>query len=246
MTHHALPLTTIGLVACLLAGCGPFAPLAGESFTLEGQLPANFAIRAQAHYGVANSCDGRSQTRSFERDFEDTPHAYRFRIPVSYRDGLCEMQLARVGLFIHGRYGDKDWQRTYDNGGLMLVDTLPEGAPGFDASGTLSKTAECTWLFQLSKARSRKGEISKLLSCNNAGAYLEYSELTNKTVKLNIETKTKEKPYLRGYWLETSHGWKPCTGRWGTHHEELCAARPLFRKFRMNNRECTVYPNCTE
>jgi len=140
MTHHALPLTTIGLVACLLAGCGSFALLAGESFTLEGQLPANFAIRAQAHYGVANSCDGRSQTRSFERDFEDAPHAYRFRIPVSYRVGLCEMQLARVGLFIHGRYGDKDWQRTYDNGGLVLIDTLPKGAPGFDASGTLSKT----------------------------------------------------------------------------------------------------------
>ncbi len=177
MTHHALPLTTIGLVACLLAGCGSFALLAGESFTLEGQLPANFAIRAQAHYGVANSCDGRSQTRSFERDFEDTPHAYRFRIPVSYRDGLCEMQLARVGLFIHGRYGDKDWQRTYDNGGLVLVDTLPEGAPGFDASGTLSKTAECTWLFQLSRARSREGEISKLLNCKNAGAYLASNDL---------------------------------------------------------------------
>ncbi|WP_234292956.1 hypothetical protein [Stutzerimonas balearica] len=241
--RHVHSLLVIGLSYSMLAGC---ASLTGNRFTLEGQLPANFAIRAQAHYGVANGCEGRSQTRSFERDFEDAPHEYRFRIPVSYRDGLCEMQLARVGLFIHGRYGDKDWQRTYDNGSLVLVDTLPKGAPGFDASGTLSKTAECTWLFQLSKARSRKGEVSKLLSCNNAGAYLEYSELTNKTVKLNIETNTKEKPYLRGYWLETSHGWKPCTGRWGTHYEELCTARPLFRKFRMNNRECTVYPNCTE
>jgi hypothetical protein len=242
MTHHAPQLTTIGLVACLLAGCGSFAPLAGESFTLEGQLPANFAIRAQAHYGVANSCDGRSQTRSFERDFEDTPHAYQFRIPVSYRDGLCEMQLARVGLFIHGRYGDKDWQRTYDNGGLMLVDTLPEGAPGFDASGTLSKTAECTWLFQLSRARSREGEISKLLNCKNAGAYLASNDLPNKMVRLIFTVNAEEEPSVNRRWIKTDNGWRPCKG---TEQSERCQATPKFKKFQLNGHECISYPNCT-
>ncbi|WP_312379769.1 hypothetical protein [Stutzerimonas balearica] len=245
--HRPIPdLLTIGLLAGLLSGCASLAPLTGQSFTLEGQLPADFAIKAQAHYSVANGCDGRSQTRSFQRDFEDAPHEYRFRIPINYRDGLCEMQLARVGLFIHGRYGDKDWQRTYDNGGLVLVDTLPEGAPGFDTNGKLSKTAECTWLFQLSKAYSRKGEVSKLLGCNDAGVYLAQRDLINKTVIINITTSSKEKPYLRGFWLETPNGWKPCTGRWGTNHEERCTEPPKFRKFKMNGRECVVYPRCTE
>ena len=127
------------LIGSLLTACGTLPSFSGDSFTFEGQLPANFALRAQAHYGVANSCDGRSQTRSFERDFEDTPHAYQFRIPVSYRDGLCEMQLVRVGLYIDGRYGDKDWELTYDNGSLVMIDTLPKGAPGFDANGTLTR-----------------------------------------------------------------------------------------------------------
>ena len=65
--RHVHSLLVIGLSYSMLAGC---ASLTGNRFTLEGQLPANFAIRAQAHYGVANGCEGRSQTRSFERDFE--------------------------------------------------------------------------------------------------------------------------------------------------------------------------------
>ena len=74
--HCPIPdLLTIGLLAGLLSGCASLAPLTGQSFTLEGQLPADFAIKAQAHYSVANGCDGRSQTRSFQRDFEDAPHA---------------------------------------------------------------------------------------------------------------------------------------------------------------------------
>ncbi len=245
MTRHTAHLLAIGL-GSLLTACGSIAPLMGDSFTLEGQLPPNFALIAQAHYGVANDCNGRARTRSFESDFEDGTHEYRFRIPVNYRDGLCEMRLARVGLFIHGRYGEKDWQRTYDNGGLVLVDVLPEGAPGFDAKGKLSKTAECTWLFQLSKAYSRKGEVSRLLSCKGAGAHVAFDELKNKTVKLDISTATRDKPYMRGYWLETQHGWKPCTGRWGTDYEERCTEPPQFRTFKMNGRECSVYPNCTE
>ena len=234
------------LIGSLLTACGTLPSFSGDSFTFEGQLPANFAIRAQAHYGVANSCDGRSQTRSFERDFEDTPHAYRFRIPVSYRDGLCEMQLARVGLYIDGRYGDKDWERTYDNGSLVLIDTLPKGAPGFDANGTLSKTAECTWLFKMSTAISRKGEIDKLLLCVGAGAFIESTRLKNRTVRLDFKHRNRDQPYMAGHWLKTQHGWKPCTGRWNTEQEELCTEPPQFRTFRLNGRECTVYPNCTE
>lgn len=98
------------LLGLSLSACSSFSSMAGENFTLEGELPANFSLKAQAHYGVANGCDGRRQAKSFESGFQSDPQQYRFRIPVSYREGLCEMRLARVGLFIHGRYGDQDWQ----------------------------------------------------------------------------------------------------------------------------------------
>ena len=104
-----------------LTACSSLGQLAGGSFTLEGELPANFSLKAHAHYHVATGCSGgRGQAKSFETAFQNDTQQYRFIIPVGYRDGLCEMRLSRVGLFIHGRYGDKDWQQTYDNGGLVI------------------------------------------------------------------------------------------------------------------------------
>ncbi|MGE6792048.1 hypothetical protein ACQKFS_08505 [Pseudomonas guineae] len=240
---HLRALLWPGLLGLSLSACSSLSSLAGESFTLEGELPANFSLKAQAHYGVANGCDGRSQAKSFESGFQSDPQQYRFTIPVSYREGLCEMRLARVGLFIHGRYGDKDWQKTYDNGGLVIVEKLPEGAPAFQSDGTLTKQAECTWLFQVSKLYL---EISKLMSCKGAGAHLVRNELPGKTVHLDFTLSSDERPYMNGYWLKTNLGWKPCTGRWGTKFEELCTEPPHFRTFEMNGLECTVYPNCTE
>jgi hypothetical protein len=236
----------LGLLALPLSACSSLGSLGGKSFTLAGELPANFFIKAQAHYYVVNDCDGRQQAKSFSNDFKTQAQPYSFDIPVNYRDGLCELRLARVGLFINGRYGDKDWQQTYDNGGLVIVDKLPEGAPGFQDDSSLTKQAECTWWFQLSKAKSRKGEISKLLNCKGAGAYLLRDELAGKTVRLEFRESLEERPYMKGFWLRTKTGWKPCTGRWNTRFEELCTEPPQFRTFKMNGRECTVYPNCTE
>lgn len=237
----------LSLLATALGACNSMASLTGESFTFEGQLPPDFSIKAQAHYGVANGCDGRSQARSFESGFQDGPQQYRVKIPVSYRDGLCEMRLARVGLFIHGRYGDKDWQRIYDNGSLVLVDSLPQGAPAFQADGSLSKTAECTWLFKLSTAKSRLGQIDKLLSCKGAGAHLVREELPGKRVRLDFRVQSEEKPAIDETWVRFQTGWKPCAqestpkGQW-----IWCRNPPQFRTFQMNGQECTVYPNCKE
>lgn len=231
------------LLALTLNACSAVGSLGAESFTLEGELPADFSLKTQAHYGAAGTCNGRSQTKTFKTDFDSEPHGYRFRIPVSYRDGICDMQLTRVGLFINARYGDKDWQQTYDNGGLAIVDQLPASAPAFQSDGTLSKTAECSWLFQISKLEL---ELSKQLSCKSAGLYLSRNQLSNKTVKLAFKLNGEDRPYLNGYWLNTGTGWKPCTGRWGTRFEELCTDPPQYRTFQMNGRKCTVYPNCTE
>lgn len=223
-----------------LSACSSFSSMASEKFTLEGELPANFSLKAQAHYGVANGCDGRSQAKSFESGFQSDPQQYRFTIPVSYREGLCEMRLARVGLFIHGRYGDKDWQKTYDNGGLVIVDKLPERAPGFQPDRTLTKQAECTWLFQVSKLYL---ELSKLLSCKGAGAHLLREELPGKTVKLVFWVNPEEAPSYDRRWIETPAGWKPCQE---TEASDRCQTPPIFKTFKMDGRECTVYPSCTE
>jgi len=152
--------------------------------------------------------------------------------------------LGRVGLFIKGRHGEQMWQQTYDNGELRVVEEVPEGATRFRADGTLHRKAVCTWWFQMSHAISRRGEIEKLLRCAGAGAYLTENELAGKTVRLDFVLSSDEKPSYRNSWIKFPEGWKPCLpkpGGWVT-----CQEPPIFQTFKMNGRECTVYPNCTE
>jgi hypothetical protein len=236
--------TLVAISALSLNACLGFGSFAGVDFTLEGELPANFSLKAQAHYYAANGCDSRNQIKSFVTGFQHDPQAYQLTIPTNYRSGFCEMHLGRVGLFIYGRYGDKDWQKTYDNGGLVIVDQLPEGAPAFQPDGSLTKQAECTWWFQQSTAISRLGEISKLLNCKGAGAYLVRDELPGKTVRLNFSVNPEEKPSRSDTWIKFPEGWKPCLPKPGGW--QRCQKPPLFQTFKMNGQECTVYPHCTE
>ncbi|WP_313338318.1 hypothetical protein [Stutzerimonas nitrititolerans] len=196
-----------GLLGISLSACSALGSFGGETFTLEGELPANFSLKAQAQYSVANECNGRWQAKTFQSNFDSAPHQYRFKIPVNYRDGLCEMQLSKVALFIYGRYGEKDWQQTYDNGGLVIVDKLPEGAPAFGEDRILAKTAVCSWWFQESKLYL---EISKLLNCRGAGAYLVRDELPGGRVMLSFQVDAEEEPSHDNTWVKFQTGWKPC------------------------------------
>lgn len=229
-----------GLLGISLSACSALGSFGGETFTLEGELPANFSLKAQAQYSVANECNGRWQAKTFQSNFDSAPHQYRFKIPISYRDGLCEMKLGKVGLFIYGRYGDKDWQQTYDNGGLVIVDELPEGAPAIGEDGVFSKAAVCSWWFQESKLYL---EISKILNCRGAGAYLVRDKLPSTRIILSFYVNPEEEPSHDDTWVKFPAGWKPCLPKPGWPN---CQNPPVFKTFKMNGRECTVYPNCTE
>lgn len=243
--NHYLKSSRIHVLSPLLLGfslsaCSALGSFGGESFIFEGELPADFSLKAQAEYDAADSCNGRSQSKTFKTDYESAPHQYRFKIPVNYRSGLCEMQLAKVKLTIKGRYGEKEWQQTYDNGGLVIVDKLPEGAPAFGDDGVLAKTAVCNWWFQESKLYL---EISKLLNCRGAGAYLVRDELPGRRVMLSFMVNAEEEPSQDDTWVKFPTGWKPCLPKPGWPN---CQRPPVFKTFKMNGRECTVYPNCTE
>src|SRR5690606_9264581 len=99
--RHNYVASTLPILAAtlLLGGCQTLGSAVGKSFTFEGELPADFKMRAQAHYYIANpdACLGRpSGSQSFENDFQPHPQRYRFRIPVTYYDGTCRMRLDRV------------------------------------------------------------------------------------------------------------------------------------------------------
>ncbi len=241
-----------GLVALFallqLFGCSAVSSLSEETFTFQGKLPKGFGMEAQAQYTRLDpncAVSRRDLYREFTTEslFSDAATEYRFEIPVFYRVSGCRVRLDNVGLYTYGKYGVADWQYSRDLGGLYVVYQLPEGSPGFDNYGSLYKSAQCEWLFQLSTARSRLGNISKLLSCKNDGAYLLVNELVGKVVEIDFSVSEIERPGWDKRWIKTNAGWKPCQG---TAQSERCQAEPTFKVFKMNGRECTVYPNCTE
>ncbi|GGJ00287.1 hypothetical protein [Halopseudomonas pertucinogena] len=242
-----------------------------ERFTLAGELPAHFSIRATAYFSPDNPerCQvysigqGREVTRElitqYTTTYHDHPADFSMDIPLTYHIGLCNGTLRRVALQFIGRYGQQRWQDDAAHGGLAIVDSRPEQAPPFDSDGTLTVRGYCTWLFQLSKARAWSGQISKLLSCSepdehwqldpdfvkrrSVGAVLGRDELAGKTVRLDLRVNPEEEPSMYRRWIQTEKGWKPCQG---TESSERCQSPPVFKTFRMGDQECTVYPNCKE
>ncbi|MBO3274761.1 hypothetical protein [Pseudomonas schmalbachii] len=229
-----------------------------ETFTITAELPADFALRVLTGYSgdKSPSCQernletGKPMRRQFGKDlqidFQDKPHTGSVRIPLRYSKGLCAMTLDSVDFYVEGRFGKEDWQQSYANGGLVLVRTLPAGTPDFQVDGTLSRYPECEWSFKLSSAKSRFGQIDKLLFCKGAGAYVIRDHLAGKRLRFVFRVASEETPYMHDFWLKTEAGWKPCTGRWGSKLEELCGVPPVFKTFEMNGRTCTTYPRCTE
>ena len=239
----------IALFALLqLVGCSAVSSLSEETFTFQGKLPKGFGMEAQAQYTRLDpncAVSRRDLYREFTTEplFSDAATEYRFEIPVFYRVSGCRVRLVNVGIYTYGKYGAADWQYDRDLGELRVISENRADLPRFDERGFFRKGAQCEWLFQISKLYL---ELSKLLKCQGDGSYLQVNELVGKTVVIDFSVSEIEKPAWDGYWKKLDKGWKPCTGRWGTKFEELCTEPPRFIPFKMEGRECVIYPGCIE
>lgn len=229
-----------------------------DTFTFKGQLPAEFGIDAIAFYGPNEPGKASCQAAAFEpgktitrhhiekytADIQGQPQEFSFNIPLSYYKGLCGMSLGRVKLEINARYGLQGWQQAYGRGGFYFSQNAGPETKKFDKDGVLNIASTCTWLFKQSEARSRFGEIEKILKCKDAAAKLATGDLANKSVDLFIDVYPSERPYYDQTWIKFENGWKPCLPKEGGWIR--CQSPPVFKTFKMNGQTCTVYPNCKE
>ncbi|MBC6627262.1 MULTISPECIES: hypothetical protein [unclassified Pseudomonas] len=226
-----------------------------DSFTLVADLPEGFGLSIIGWYGpvdknrlncqVTNLHNNKLQARELGKGVDipiNTEAKSTSRtIPLTYYVGACELRLGKVEMEIDGRYGKKNWQKTYSDAIFYIHKRAPDDEQGFDINGIRQVNAQCTWLFQESKLHL---ELTKLLTCKGAGANLQYDQLAGKTVKLAIEVNPEEKPYYDDTWIKFPNGWKPCK----TEGNDWiwCRTPPTFQTFQMNGQTCTVYPGCTE
>lgn len=242
-----------------------------DSFTLIATSPANFGLTSKSQYSPKSSQDcktysvglGGEVTRQHQKtdkiEIKDIEQTARFNVPLSYHIAGCTMELTRVDIAIDGRYGTSSLDIGGDTGGISVIGTTSTEDLAPPSTENTEFRSLCTWMFQLSVARIEKDGISKILSCNAAnrdwnvpsdyierskpGGTIQRSSLNGKIVKFTFRLSKNEEPSMNNRWIKTTEGWKPCQG---SATSNRCQTPPAFKKFKMNGRECTVYPACTE
>ncbi|MBV4475958.1 hypothetical protein [Pseudomonas botevensis] len=242
-----------------------------DSFNLIATAPANFGLTSKSQYSpqAGQQCKtylaglGGEVTSQHQKtdsiDVKSIEQTAKFNIPLNYHVAGCTMELTRVDVAIDGHYGTSPLDIGGDVGGISVIaDTLTGGLTS-SSSASSEFRGLCTWMFQLSVARIQQDGISKILSCNAAdsdwsvssdyfernkpGGTIPRSSLKNKDVKFTFRLSKDEEPSMDNRWIKTDKGWKPCQG---SATSNRCQTPPVFKKFKMNGRECTVYPTCTE
>ncbi|MEE1924021.1 hypothetical protein V0R50_18455 [Pseudomonas sp. 148P] len=265
--NRNMRLTALGIAAAGLGACSLVGVVAKEgalslterrglqSFTLAGDLPANFGLTVTAWYypvdvdalncQTDNFYTGKQQPRyrGKRHDIPVEPVAKRSerKIPLKHYIGACEMNLVKVKMEIDGRFGEQPHQYAYANSIFYVHDSPDRATDNFDDKGHLQVDARCTWLFLESKLDL---ELSKLLTCQGAGANLKLDQLPGKSVTLAVAVNPEERPYYKDTWIKFPNGWKPCKAE--GNDWIWCKTPPTFQTFKMNGQTCTVYPGCTE
>ncbi|MFJ2362407.1 hypothetical protein ACIPIN_01590 [Pseudomonas sp. NPDC087697] len=242
-----------------------------EHFTLVASLPANFGFTSKAQYtpkegqdcqvyspGLGGSVT-RQQQKSDKTVAKNTEQTVSTEIPLEYHIAGCAMELARVDYEINATYGPDAWDHGLDHAGGLSVITSSTDSESRSYSNIQEQRALCTWLFQISTAKAKKDGIEKILSCSAAddnwkissnyferrkpGGVVNKEVLNQKTVKITFRQSEVEEPSKNNRWIQTATGWKPCQG---TATSNRCASPPIFKTFKMNGRDCAVYPACSE
>lgn len=275
---HIHRLFSAGLLGLSLSACSSLGvALPGpESFTLTGELPADFSSKITATYSPtqregctrtfysyglgAEVTELKQHFAIFESERNPKPQQVKQQIPLSYKLVGCTLQLASVDFKVVGHYGSDPVLDKYPSGaGLRVLEQRTEQVPPFPADGTLKVRGLCSWLFQISDALARKGGIAKLLFCHAADEQWRVAEEFSKrrgmgiaVVRGELPDKTIRMEFRLNPEEEPSHDdtWVKFPEGWKPCLPKAgwpnCQKPPVFKTFNMNGRECTVYPNCTE
>lgn len=248
---------------------GGISNYGSEHFTLVTSIPQNFGFTSKAQYSPKEGQDckvyspglggsvTRQQQKSDKSFAKNTEQTVSTEIPLEYRIADCSMELIRVDYEVDASYGNDAWDTGLDHAGGLTV----AGVTTTKTSSEVEQKGLCTWLFQISTAKAKKGEIEKILSCNAAddrwqvpenkperrklGGVVERSTLSGKVIKLVLRQSSEERPAIGDTWQKLPEGWKPCLGKGGNDPYGFCRGNTKdFRTFKLNGRECTVYPSC--
>ncbi|WP_085611662.1 hypothetical protein [Pseudomonas sp. B16(2017)] len=246
-----------------------------DHFTLVATVPAKFGFTSKAHYypKAGESClkyspglggmVTREQQMSNNTVAKNVAQTVSTKIPLEFHIADCSMELGGVIYEVNATYGPDAWDHGLAVAGGLSVSEAPPSVVETPVPDLIEQRRLCAWMFQISKSKAKLDEIEKLLSCKaaderwsvskkkyekrNPGGSFARSQLVGKTVKVDFRLSTEEYPSVGDTWLRFPEGWKPCLGDGLNDPYGFCTKNNRnFRTFKMNKRECTIYPNCVE
>ena len=201
-----------------------------ERFTLVVSVPPNFGFTSKAQYAPkeGQNCEiyspslGGSVTRQQQKydkfPAKSTEQTVSIDIPLEYRIVGCSMELSRVNYDMNATYGLDTWDHDLAQAGGLSI----PGPSSIKISDNSVQRGLCTWLFQINTAKTKKGEIEKILSCTAAdaewkipedrfkrrksGTALARVELGDKTILVTFRQSPEEEPSYQAYWNMVPNG----------------------------------------
>ncbi len=248
------------LSTCLVLTLGCSAVGKSNTFTFVPDLPPNFKYELKAIY---LPLEGETCRVAGKPDFwvsfnkPNMEYVSTAKIELYKTASNCPLVLNHVEIKVIGVFGPGRSNSSYDYASFAVRPELLERQMGtFRDDETAEFFGECMWLF---RTVGPKRYLIKLLTCKKMDAQgnvgrsrpstaYTLTQLAGITVRLKIKLSDEEEPYMGDTWVKQPNGWKRCMGKGFEDQHAFCYGNHKdFSTFRMvDERVCTIYPDCTE
>ena len=260
------------LITCVISGAGIAYAQRTTNFELKGELPAQIQLNLKVKYEPregSNECVISKKIKRYDMYLhpeiarQEKDSIYQLKIPTFLRVKGCYLPIRSINIAAIGKYGEYvSYGEKYNK----------EDTEQFAASiGFYNARDEkllnkqptkyrslCQWYFRIMPEG-----LVKILTCKAPDEEWKLPEDEFKQGKLRLDLarnnlagqiftvdfrlNPNETPYFKGSWEKTSTGWRPCLGKGDNKLIGFCDLAPgKYKKFEMDGKTCTVYPNCTE
>ncbi|AZF57785.1 hypothetical protein [Pseudomonas sp. R11-23-07] len=242
-----------------LTGC---AGKAADSFTLEVDLPAGFAVVGDASYAPASGevCKlprrngRRPELKIFKAASKPVANRVSFEVPFTEQVNGCPLVLRRLVFAINASWGQRWSDIGRDYAVIYFHDSWEPGMPLMPETGVQELPGRCQWLF---RTAGPKHAILKILWCKSLdaagklkrarpGGHVHRDGLSGKTLRMVLAFTEEEEPAVADNWVKVAGGWRRCRGESEEDLFAFCRGNVVdFKRFKMpDGRLCDVYPAC--
>ena len=238
------------LTGYLISGCSSIG-IGSQSFTIEGDIPANVSVEFLTLYEPLN---GEGCYRNGDRvggevttgkiEAKPTAQHYNVSVPLTTRIHGCKTHALGVrALIIDTRTATKQNSGLPDFAGFLGID--PHNKEPLTKPFESTINMECTRYFKLGFG-IRYSQECRRLKTTTRGLFTA-KDLANNTVNFNVTQTKEDQPACEKCWVKVPKGWKPCTSGKNPNNDASCDTPATLRKsFEWDGKTCTIYPGCTE